>query len=153
MLAQHHVEPSDPEKLGITVSADYAFMVSEEKEEGMQPSLVMLDDGKKAFWAIGVAAKEVSEPIVEWVKGVLDQSGYEGKRTTFKTDPEPSVVALKKAVSAARMGETVPIESPVRASKSNGVMEGAIRIWQGQFRTIKHFTESTMKRRIEADGV
>jgi hypothetical protein len=55
-------------------------MGSEEKEEGMQPSFVMFDDGKKAFWAIGVAAKEVSEPIVEWVKGVLDQSGYEGEK-------------------------------------------------------------------------
>ena len=78
VLVQHQVEPSDREKLGVAVSADYAFMSSEGKEEGMQPSLVMIDDGKKDFWAIGVAAKEVSESIVEWVKGVLDQSGYEG---------------------------------------------------------------------------
>ena len=60
VMAQHQDEPSDRERLGVTVSADYAFMGSEEKEEGMQPSFVMLDDGKKAFWAIGVAAKEVS---------------------------------------------------------------------------------------------
>ena len=33
------------------------------------------------------------------------------------------------------------------------MMEGAIRIWQGQLRTIKHFTKSKMKRRIEVDGV
>ena len=51
------------------------------------------------------------------------------------------------------MGETVPVKSPVRDSKSNGMMEGAIRIWQGQLRTIKHFTESKTKRRIEVDGV
>ena len=88
----------------------------------MQPSLVMHDDGKKAFWAIGVAAKEVSEPIVEWVKGILDQSGYGGEKSTFKTDQEPSIVALKKAVPVARMGETVPIESPVRVWKSPGMM-------------------------------
>ena len=95
----------------------------------------------------------MSEPIVEWVKGVLDQSGYEGEKITFKTDQEPSIVALKKAVPAARMGETVPIESPVRASKSNGMMEGAIRIWRGPLRTIKHFTESKTKRRIEVDAL
>ena len=109
VLEQHQVEPSDRERLGVTVSADYAFIASEEKEEGMQPFLVMFDSGKKAFWAIGVAAKEVSEPLVEWVKGVLDQSVYEGEKSTFKTDQEPSIVALKKAVSVARMGETVPI--------------------------------------------
>ena len=57
VLAQHQVEPSDRERLRVTVSADYAFMDSEEKEERMQPSLVKFDDGKKVFWAIGVAAQ------------------------------------------------------------------------------------------------
>ena len=87
------------------------------------------------------------------MKRILDQSGHEGEKVTFETDQEPSIVALKKAVSAARMGETVPIESPVRSSKINGMMQGAIRIWQGQLQTIKHYTEAKMKRRIEVDGV
>ena len=47
---------------------------------------------------------------------------------TFKTGRESSIVALKKGASAARMGKTVPSETPARASKSNGMMEGAIRI-------------------------
>ena len=34
VLAQHQVEPCDLERLGVTVSADYAFMVSEDKELG-----------------------------------------------------------------------------------------------------------------------
>ena len=51
------------------------------------------------------------------------------------------------------MGETVPIESPVRASKSNGRMEGAVGIWQGQVRTIKHYVESRLHTRIEIYGV
>ena len=89
----------------------------------------------------GVAKKEVSEPIVESVQGVLDQSGCQGGNFTSKTDQEPSIVAQKRAVSAARVGETVPIGSPVRASKSNGMMEGAIRVWQGQLQTIKHFAQ------------
>ena len=62
-------------------------------------------------------------------------------------------MALKKAVAATRVGETVPIESPVRASKSNGMMEGAVKLWQEQLRTIKHFTEAKMKTRIEVNGV
>ena len=31
-------------------------------------------------------------------------------------------MALKNSTAAARAGETVPIESPVRASKSNGTI-------------------------------
>ena len=63
-----------------------------------------------------------------------------------------STSACKKTVSAASVGETVPIEFPVRASKSNGMMGGAVRIWQDQLRTIKHCTESRLGKRITADG-
>ena len=152
-LAPHIREPADRDRLGITVSCDYAFMTAEEADEEVQPSLVIYDDDKCAFWAIGVKGKSVTEPLVKHFKGILDQSGYDGEKITLKSDQEPSVVALKRAVAAARSGETVPIESPVRASKSNGKMEGAIGIWQGQVRTIKHFTESRLKRRIVIDGV
>ena len=149
---RHRVEPHDRERLGITFNADYAFMTPEEKEEDMQPSLVMYDDDKGAFWAMGVESKGPIEPVVKYVKGVLDQSGYEGQKITFKTDQEVSIVALKKAIAAARNGETVPIESPVRASKSNGMMEGAIGRWQAQLRTTKHYAESKLGRRIEVGG-
>ena len=110
----------------------------------MLPTLVMYDEDKQSFWAIGVAQKGVTDPIVKYCVGVIDQSGYQGERLTFKTDQEPSIVALKRAVSVARMGETVPIESPVRASKSNGMMEGAVKVWQDQLRALKHFTEARL---------
>ena len=67
-LAPHLVEPPDREKLGITFSADYAFMNSDEVEEDMQPSLIMYDDSKGAFWAAGVQAKGASEAVVKYVK-------------------------------------------------------------------------------------
>ena len=54
-LAQHATAEVGKEKLGITWSADYAFMVAEEAEEGMQPTLIMYDDDKQSFWAIGVS--------------------------------------------------------------------------------------------------
>ena len=71
----------------------------------------------------------------------------------MKTDQETGIIALKRAVAAARSGETVPIESPVRASQSNRRMENAIGVWQGQLGTIKHYTEAMLKRRLEVDGV
>ena len=117
-LAQHSAAEAERERLGITMSADYAFMAAEEAEEGMMPTLVMYDDDKRSFWAIGVPQKGVTEPIVKYCVGVIDQSGYQGEKITFKSDQEPSIVALKRAVSVARMGETVPIESPVRRPKA-----------------------------------
>ena len=51
-LAQHLVE-SERERLGVTLSADYAFMGSEEAEEGTQPTLIMHDDGKEVLLGIG----------------------------------------------------------------------------------------------------
>ena len=54
-------------------------MGSEEAEEDMEPALVMYDDGKRSFWAAGVQSKAVTEPIGEYVKDILDQSGYEDK--------------------------------------------------------------------------
>ena len=71
-------------------------------------------------------AKGVSEAVVKHVKDVLDQSGYEGEKITFKTNQEPSIAALRRAVAAARTGETVSIAFPVRAPKSDGMMESAV---------------------------
>ena len=98
----------------------------------MQPCLVFYDDDNHAFWAIGITSKAVTQSIVKCYNDLLDQSGYEGEKITMKSDQKPSILAPKRAVAAVRSGETVPIESPVRSSKSNGKMEGAIGIWQGQ---------------------
>ena len=66
-LAPHLVEPANREKLGVTFSADYAFMTPEEADEQMQPSLIMYDDSKEAFWATWVRSKGVSEAVVKYV--------------------------------------------------------------------------------------
>ena len=147
----HVCESGEREKLGITVHADYAFLGPMGKEEDMQPCLNIYDEDKNAFWAIAVKSKAVTQPLVRYYKEVLDQSGYEGERVTLKSDQEVKIVAVKRAVAVARSGKTVPIETPVRSSKSNGRMEGAVGIWQGQVRTIKHYTESMLKKRIELD--
>ena len=57
-LAQHIVQTSDRERLGVTIHMDYAFMTAEEAEESMQPTLVIYDDDKMSFWALGVEQKE-----------------------------------------------------------------------------------------------
>ena len=73
----------------------------------------------------------MTEQIVKYFKDVMDHSGCEGEQIIMKIDQEPSIIVLKRAAVAAISGETVPIESPVRASQSNGCMENAIGVWQG----------------------
>jgi hypothetical protein len=85
-LAQHMVADPGRERLGVTWNADYAFMGAEEAEEGMQPTLVMYDDDKQSFWALGVRQKGANDATVKYCVETIDQSGYRGEKVTFKTD-------------------------------------------------------------------
>ena len=51
---------------------DCAFMTVEEAEEGMQPTLVIYDDDKKAMWALAVEQKGVTEGIVKYIVGAAE---------------------------------------------------------------------------------
>ena len=72
-LAQHRVDDPNRERLGVTWNADYAFMGSEEAEEGMQPTLIMYDDDKRSFWALGVWRKGVSDLVVKFCVDKMDE--------------------------------------------------------------------------------
>ena len=74
----------------------------------------------------------------------MDLSGYRGEKITLKSDGEPSIVAIREAVVASRVGESPFLTSPVRESVGNAEVERAVRTWQGQFRTLKHFYEYKM---------
>ena len=86
---------------------------------------------KDSFWAVGIDAKGATQAMVQYDAGTTEQSGYIEEKFTCKSDQVPSIVALKTTIAAARVGEAVPIESPVRASKSNGMMENAIEYGKG----------------------
>ena len=96
------------------------------------PILVAYDDVKGAFWTLNVPAKCPTESVVKCCCSRLEDSGYAGSEVTVKTDQEESSIALRMAIAAARIGDTVPINPAVRCYKYNGRMEGAIRICQGQ---------------------
>ena len=100
------------------------------------------------FWTLKVSAKGPTESVVKWCCSTLEDSGYAGSEVTVETDQEESIIALRTAIVAARIGDTVPINSAARCSKSNGRIEGSIRIWQGPLRTWRHYFESKIKRQI-----
>ena len=140
-----HPKPDDKEKIGITISMDYCFMVDDDEgEEDLPGVLIMWDDNHECLWALPVDKKGPVEWVVKWIVEKLDNIGYRGQTLTIKTDQEPAIKTLKMAVAAKRVGATTPIESPVRESKCNGAVERAVRVWQGQLRAMKNHFEANI---------
>ena len=151
-VSSPHRTDQEVEDLGVaTLSMDYCFMTEEEKDEDICPTLIVYDDKAMSIWALPVENKGPVDYVVKWFVGKLEESGYGGEKVAIKSDQEVAILALKRAVIAARQGETVPIESPVRESKCNGAVERAVRTWQGQMRTIKHHVEHCLQERLAHD--
>ena len=55
----------------------------------------------------------------------------------FKGDQEASILALQQEVQRLRTGRSIPINSPVGESESNGRVENAIRRVQDKVRTLR----------------
>ena len=155
----HHTMSSDEKLEGITWHMDYCFFSKktfEEEEEESEYSfgvLVAYDENKDAFWALKIDKKGATKEVVKWCCDKLEDSGYIGVDIAIKCDQEPAIVDLRKAISAHRVGETVPISSPVRCSKANGRMENAVKLFQGQLRVLKHYMERTFEKYVSADSV
>lgn len=150
---QHTRSAGNEERMGVTISIDYAFMTPEDAEEGVPPILVACDDSTDAVWAMQVDSKGVEAGVgVDWLFGKLEFAGYSGMRITIKSDQEPSIMALKRAMVVKRAAETCLVESPVRESKSNGKVERAIRTWRDQFRTLRHYYEHRVGDKLALEG-
>ena len=151
-----HHRRGDPteEKIGVTISVDYAFRLKEEQEDDLIPVLVAYDNCKRSVWALGVEEKGIASTAVavEWLVSKLDMSGYHGVGISLKSDNEPSILALKNAIAVRRGCETSLLESPVRESKSNAHVERAIRNWRDQFRTLRHYAEHRFGKPIPRDS-
>ena len=142
----------------VTWHMDYCFLGDKAEDSmlddidgdqtGKLAILVTYDELKHAFWALQVERKGPAESVVKWCYDKLEDSGYGGTPVTIKSDQEESIVALRRSIAAKRIGETIPINSPVRCSKSNGRMERAIRTYQGQLRTLKIYFEDNVKKQL-----
>ena len=110
------------------MSIDYCFMTPEETKQDMCPIRIMYDDTLEAIWGLPVQAKGAVPFVVKWRVGVLDVAAYANTDITMKSDQEPAALALTSAIAANRAGRTAMIDSPVRASRANSAVEGAVRI-------------------------
>ena len=116
------------------------------------PVLVTYDELKEGFWALHAEKKGATAEVVKWCCNTLEDSGYGGNEVSVKTDQEPAIVSLRQGIAANRAADTVPLNSPVRCSKSNGRMENAVRRFQGNLCVLKQYFESKVKRQLPSDS-
>ena len=132
-----------------TCSMDYFFMGSEglsfddpTTERDVLPMVAVYDHGSRVTFAHPCPRKGDDRHIVREVCSDLEWLGY--KRIVLKSDQEPAIMALKRAISRAMPGvEILMEESPVGAHAANGAIEGAIRRVAGQVRTLKDDVEKS----------
>ena len=80
----------------------------------------------------------------------IEELGYGGPRVVLKADQEVSIADVQRQVVALRWGETVPVNSPVGESKSNGRVENAVQRVQDLIRTLKDALERRLNTRIRS---
>ena len=83
---------------------------------------------------------------IKILSGVIESLGH--SKVTLKSDQEPAILSLKDAVKSEVRVDIVMEESPEYESKSNGEVERATQVIQGQFRAMKDRLESRYKQRI-----
>ena len=79
----------------------------------------------------------------------IELLGY--NKIILKSDNEPSILALKKAVKDITKIEIISEESPVGNHQANGEIENAIKRFAGQFRTLKESIESRYQVRLKPE--
>ena len=141
-----------------TWSMDYAF-ISQDDSMIRDAEARLLDPGHiKATKLVcqdshsgGVRAHVVKckgtgdEWIVERTIKDIEGFGYGGCAVKLKCDQESAIMDLQKSICNTRAAKTVPVNSPVGDSQSNGRVENAIRRVQAGIRTLKHATEAEIK--------
>ena len=128
---------------------DYAFLQEEivEMEDGSPGTtrasvsmtiLVMIETLCESVWANSVHVK--GDRSYVWLPGKCERSGKDGvanTRVVIKTDTEPAIVDLRRAVGASRGGTPTGYDdSRVGDYNSTGKVERTIREVKGRNRTL-----------------
>ena len=95
----------------------------------------------------GASGRFATDKCIEFIQ----ENGDEENSILVKTDQEPSIQCLiKDLIDTRKEGKTIPEESPVRSSGSNGVVERGVQEIEGGIRALLLGLESRIGRRIDA---
>lgn len=129
-------------------SADYAFL-GEESIDGTTPILVY--DTQKSVFANVVPEKGANDFVVQQIVHDIEPTGFTD--VIFKTDNEPAMHYLQKAVKSARSHKT-NLENSLRGqSKSSGFNENANRFVESQIRTLRSALNSNLQTVINGNHI
>lgn len=134
----HPMDAAVPSEVSVPViSIDFTFMGTSKVRAQANPYLALYDNDTGAFKIYRTMKKGVVKWVIDAIIKDLESMGYASCKICIRCDRENSLLAIRDAVSKKRRAPTVPLDVPVRESKSNGAMEKSIRTWQAQFRTLK----------------
>ena len=110
----------------------------------------MKDRDSKTIFADVVEMKGRGiEGTVENVVKNIAKFGY--KKVILCSDQEPAIIDLIEGVIAERQEPTIPQNSPVGESQSNGLVERAVRSVKDQVRTLRLALQKRVGCRIPVD--
>ena len=146
-------------------SIDYAFMIDtgdlctrEEMErvgwDKIRDTVLVSEDlATGGIRAHLVSAKGNGDPwIAGKIKDDIEEFGYGGTPVRTRSDQEPAIVDVQRAVIAKRgNAPTIPVDSPVGDSQSNGRVENAIKKVRNMVKTILASLESRWGIRVARD--
>ena len=114
------------------------------------PTLIVHDSRHRAAFARPVGRKGNSWRVVAKILEDLDYLGY--KRVVLKSDQEPSIQALVRAIRDRWTGGVVIEEAPAYDPKANGAIERTVRSVKAAARTLKLALESRLGTKIPPDS-
>ena len=137
-----------------TWSIDYAFMID-------NGDLCAKEEMERVGWDKTRDTVLVSEDLATgngdpWIAGKIkddiEEFGYGGAPVRIKSDQEPAIVDVQRAVIAKRgNAPTIPVNSPVGYSQSNGRVENEIKKVRNMVKTILSSLESRWDVRVSRD--
>lgn len=157
-----HRPQVEEQDVGVTTwSMDYCFASEnlekdrfaegqEQEARGRETIMVCHDKRTGGVFTYLVKSKGVGDGwIVDRIVGDLEECGYGGTTIKIKCDQEPAILEVQRAIAEKRAaGKTVPENSPVGDSRSNGRAENTIGRFQGNLRTILSDLEANLGIRV-----
>ena len=155
----HHItkQKSEGQSRRPVIAMDYFFMRMETapnvqaiSEESI--TCAVKEDRHQNIMSSVALKKGVEEPwTIERVVRFIDLLGY--REVTLKSDTEPAIVAFRNRVAAMCKAE-VTTEDAVEGDKaSNGIIENALMLLRGIFRTVKCHIESRTQEPLNDDSL
>ena len=98
-----------------------------------------------------VKCKGSDDPwIVSRIASNIEELGYGGLRVVLQAGQEVAIADVQTQVVSVRSGETVPKNSLMSESQSNGSVENAVERVQGLIRMLKDALEARINTRIRS---